>query len=168
MSDDARSIQIEEDLTFQSHQMRFERIGWAVLALLLVAALLGLLGRGPLSAATAGDAGEPIRVEYERIERKLSPTTITVVLTPEAASNGMVRVWIDRDWLDEVTFETISPEPESVEIDPQRLIYVFAVNAGQGQVEVVFHLEHGGWGWRTGEIGLDGGPSHEFAQFVFP
>ena len=168
MRDEARSIQIEEDLTFQGHQMRFERIGWTVLGVLLVASLLGLLGQGPLSGATAGDEGDPIRVNYGRLERKSNPTTVTVELAPEAASEGEARVWIDRDWVNGVLIDSVVPEPESIEIDPRRLVYVFAAKPGEGPIEIVFHLEYEGWGWQSGEIGLDGGLSHEFGQVIYP
>ena len=168
MGEGARSIQIEEDLAFQRHQMRFERVGWAVLALVLLAALLGLFGGGPLGEATAGEDVDPIRVHYGRLERRSNPTTLTVELAPEATSEGQARVWIDRNWAERAVIESVEPEPESVEVAPDRLVYVFAVLPGDGPTELEFHLEYEGWGWREGEIGLDGGPSQEFDQFVYP
>ena len=168
MGEGGRSIQIEEDLTFQRHQMRFERIGWAAMALLLAAALLGLLGNGPLSTATAGDDGDPIRVRYGRLDRNSNPTSFTIFLAPEAAPEGQARIWLGREWASGLLVESVVPEPESVEVAPDRIVYTFAVQPGSGTVKIVFNLEYDGWGWLTGEIGLDGGASQTFRQLVYP
>jgi hypothetical protein len=164
----ARSIQIDEDPTFQRHQMRFERIGWGAIAVILLAALVGFFGNGPLSAATAGDAGDPIRVRYERLDRKSNPTQLTIVLAPEAATEGRVRVAVDRAWVDGVTIQRVEPEPESVEVASDHLVYAFAVQADAGPVEVIFRFEYENWGWTACEIGLEGGPTHAFGVLVFP
>jgi hypothetical protein len=168
VSDRSRSLQIEEDLTFQRHQVRFERIGWAVMALLLIAALLGLLGSGPLGTTTAGDADSPIRVRYGRLERKDNATSLSVTVDPAAIGAGQVRLWLDAAWAESFVIESIVPEPESVEVGPDRLAFVFAAEAGHGPVEIIFHVRYERWGWQRGAIGLDGGPTLRLPQFIYP
>lgn len=168
MAERDRSLQIEEDLTFQRHQMRFERIGWTTMGAILVAALCGLLGNGVLSDATAGDEGDPFRVRYERLDRTSNPTSLTIELSAAAASAGQARVAVDRAWVDEVTIESVAPEPESVEVGADRLVYIFAVQPDAEAVDVTFVFEYENWGWKAGEIGLDGGPTHDVGMFVFP
>ena len=47
------------NLNFQKAWWRFESIAYAVLTLLVLGALAGAFGRGPLSRASAGDPGAP-------------------------------------------------------------------------------------------------------------
>src|SRR3712207_4138009 len=42
-------LEVAEDLTFQRREWAAQRVGWVLLALVIAAALAGLLGRGPLS-----------------------------------------------------------------------------------------------------------------------
>ena len=48
-----QELQIEQDMGFQRTEWVVQRAGWVGMALLILAALVGLLGRGPLSAAVA-------------------------------------------------------------------------------------------------------------------
>ena len=60
-----------------------QRIGWAVMALVVLVGLVGLFGTGPLSRATAGEEEAPLFVEeYERFARFMLPTTLRVRLDP--------------------------------------------------------------------------------------
>ena len=54
---EAADLAIREDMRHQRLEWAVERVGWAAVALVLVAALAGLLGHGPLSRATAGEPG---------------------------------------------------------------------------------------------------------------
>ena len=47
MAKTVQGMRIEEDRAYQRREWRFERIGWAVMAALLMAGLIGLLGDGP-------------------------------------------------------------------------------------------------------------------------
>lgn len=60
----------------QERIWRVERIGWAVLAALLLWALLGGAGNGPLAHASLRDAG--IVLDYERFARRGAPTELTL------------------------------------------------------------------------------------------
>ena len=54
-ADQATSLQIEEDLPLQERTWRFQRVGWAIMGLLLLSALAGLFANGPLSWGKAQD-----------------------------------------------------------------------------------------------------------------
>ena len=58
-------LQLEEDASFRRRAWAVQRAGWALMALLLLGAILGLLGSGPLSTATA-DVPGLMRIEYQR------------------------------------------------------------------------------------------------------
>jgi len=52
----AGDLEIDEDLSFQRREWRVQRGGWVVMAVLILLALLGLTGRGPIRQPTAGTA----------------------------------------------------------------------------------------------------------------
>jgi hypothetical protein len=79
----AGDLELNQDLRFQRRMWAVQRIGWAVMALVVLAGLLGLFGPGPLSSATAGKEEGPLLVEgYERFVRFRIPTTLQVRLDP--------------------------------------------------------------------------------------
>ena len=161
-------LQIGEDVPFQYREWTFERVGWVVMAVLAVAAVLGLFGTGPLSTAMAGGAGDALRVEYERFDRLASPTTLRVQVGAGAADQGQVRVWIDQAYLDRVQIERIEPEPAETEAGPGRTVYTFAVEDPERPIAVTFHLTHQSIGRPNARIGLVDGPTLRFNQLVYP
>jgi hypothetical protein len=71
MSDVKRvgDLEIGQDLAHQRLEWKIERVGWILMALLGLPALVGLLGPGPLSSTSAGEKGSPLSVENNRFER---------------------------------------------------------------------------------------------------
>ncbi len=162
-------IELDEDLTFLKRAWKVERVGWIVMALIVLAALLGLFGRGPLSRATAGTTGDPVRLEYERFTRHSSPATLQVHLAPKVAdNNGTARVWLDREYMQDVNIEDISPEPERMEAGRDGIVYVFRIAHPDRPTRVTFHIQPNGYGSRPGRIGLMGKEPLRFRQFIFP
>lgn len=92
-------LQVDQDLNYQQREWLVERVAWAVLALVVLAALAGLLGGGPLSQATAGGEGWPLQVQYGRFVHHRGPTDIQIQLQPDAVQGDKARVEVDRQWL---------------------------------------------------------------------
>jgi hypothetical protein len=63
----SRHYPISEDMGFQRTSWIVERGGWIVLTLLLLAALLGLFGHGPVSKVSVHDPA--LQVDYDRFQR---------------------------------------------------------------------------------------------------
>jgi hypothetical protein len=102
-----RSLQVHENLVFERRLWRVQRIGWIVIAALLLLALAGLFGNGPLSHAVAS-AGT-LQVSYERFAHADAPATLRIDV--RQPSEGTVRVAINREYLDTLRVEHILPEP---------------------------------------------------------
>jgi hypothetical protein len=160
-------LEINQDLRFQRRMWALQRIGWAVMALVVLVGLLGLFGTGPLSSATAGQEEGPLFVEeYERFVRFRIPTTLQVRLDP--LGTGEARLWLDREYLEGVQLQTVTPEPDSVEAGPDGFTYVFKVNDPNRPTSVTFHLQPETIGRLEGRVVLDGGEPVDFEQFVYP
>ena len=160
-------LEIKQDLRYQRRMWALQRIGWAVMALIVLVGLVGVFGAGPLSSATAGKEEAPLFVEeYERFARFMLPTTLRVRLDP--MGQGEAPLWLDRGYLESVRPQTVTPEPDSVEAGPDGFTYVFKVNDPNRPIVVTFDLQPETIGRLEGRVGLEGGERVEFEQFVYP
>jgi hypothetical protein len=162
------SLEIGQELDFQRQEWRVQRIGWVVMALIVLAGLLGLTGNGVLARATVSDPAELLRLEYARLDRVQTPTTLTVLIAGDAVVAEQVEVWVDREYLRGILIETIVPEPQEVRSAADGLLYVFAVDEPEEPLTVSFDVRHTGFGAKSGRVALVDGPALDFGQFVYP
>jgi hypothetical protein len=162
------SLEIDQDLTFQQKEWRLQRIAWVVMALLIVAALLGLTGSGPLARVIASEEGSPLQLEYSRFVRLDAPTTLDVEIASEAVTGEFVELRLERAYLQDIGVEQIVPEPAEVRSAGDYLIYVFAVEEPEQPVSVTFDLRHTAFGPKSGQVRLGDEVTVDFGQFIFP
>ncbi len=162
VTSERRDLQIDDDPEFQKKEWRAQRIGIALLALLVAAAAAGLTGMGgPLNDAEAGRQGDPVFVEFERVVRQGATSTMTVHLHH---APGVVKFWVSAPYLENVRIASIDPEPERVVVEQSRQVY--EVQAGSADVEITFVIEHVTVGRLDAEIGLVDGPSVRLGQWA--
>jgi hypothetical protein len=166
----AGHLEIDHDMEFQRREWDVQRVGWIAIALVMLAAALGLFGRGPLARASAGShaAGSPLTLEYERFLRKHSSTSLVVQLAPNATPDGLARVWIDRTYVDRVEIDETVPRPSNVSADADRVVYTFHLDDPARAARVVFELQPDDKGVLEGRIGLASSPPVSFRQLVYP
>lgn len=157
-----------QDLAFQRREWAVERAGWFALAALLAAALLGLLGDGPLSRTATASPDGSIRLDYDRFARVGATTRLHLRFRPVADTDRRYRIWIEGEYRDATRIREVSPTPERVEDDRGRLVYVFRAFEPERSTEVSFFVHPRGAGFRPGRIGLVGGASIDFRQFIYP
>ena len=162
----ANGLEVDDDMNFQVKEWRVERFGWIIMVLLALAGLLGLFGDGPLANARANTG--PVEVEYERFERLLSPAHVVVQVAPEAVQNDEVRLYITRELLDALQVQDISPQPESMELSPDRVLYIFKVKDPSAPMRIRFDMETARAGSHSGQIGIENGAMVEIRQFIYP
>jgi len=162
------NLEINQALDFQRRRQLVERVGWIAMALVVLAALVGLFGPGLLSAARAGETDGPLWMEYNRFARLQAPQTLRAHLGPDAAKNGEARVWLDREYLQSVQVQQVTPQPALVVAGPDRLTYVFEVDGTEQPTAVTFNVLPDSFGPLRGRVGLEGGGSFGFTQFVYP
>jgi hypothetical protein len=159
-------LEIDTDMNFQRRSWTVQRFGWVVFTLIILGALFGLFGPGPVSNTTIGDAR--LRVEYERFGRLQDSMALVIYIGPGIAQSGAIRLWVDRQYLHGIEVRHVIPDPQLVESDGDRLIYVFHVVKPDQPTSITFHVDPEKVGLHTGQIGLDGGPILEFSQFIYP
>jgi hypothetical protein len=159
-------LQVTQDPVFQRREWRVQRVGRALMALVVAGGLLGLFGGGPLSRATVTDGGG-LRVDYGRFERVQAPTALRIHVHPRAVSDGRAEVWVDRDYLLDGQVVGVDPAPVASATGADRLVYVFDVADPTRPVVVTIHLRLQHAGLRAGRIGVAGG-TVSFRQLVYP
>jgi hypothetical protein len=165
-------IEVDQDLEFQEKEWLAERLGWLIGLVLLLAALAGVFGKGPLSYATR--ASGPLRVSWERLARNNSSLDLQVSLADAPGQDGQLQVWLDRAYIDEFQIETVTPLPASMHIAGSRLVVVFdAPTAQAGAAGPAFQAtfqvrpQHAGI-FRASVGEQTSGQSLNFEQVIFP
>lgn len=157
------TLDCDEDIDQQQRMWRIERAGWLLMALVMLAALLGFTGHGLFSERSAGSPEAGFVVSYHRFERYAAPTLLTVL--PSDGDSGEIRLRVDQEFLRKIAFLRVDPEPVRVELDSGYDIFVFAVKAPG---PIVFHYEPLAPGPMAITLGLEGRPLQTLSQFVFP
>jgi hypothetical protein len=134
-------LDIAEDIDFERRSWTIQRVAWIVMALILLAALLGLFGNGWLSHAQTSDSGGALRIEYDRFVRHQARGELRVHFNPAAAAGGDIGLWIDQQYLDSIEMTQITPEPRDQIAVSDGVIYIFEAKADGESVEVLFQFE---------------------------
>lgn len=161
-------LDTSEDMVFQRRTWLVERVGWVVIALIVIGALLGFFGGGGLvaSAESATEDGS-LSVSYERFCRVSSPTRLRIVARPPAGASAL-RLWFAREYLEAIDISSVVPEPDRVEAAAGRYVFRFSLVAPGEAVAILFHIEpREAWSLH-GELGIVGGQALGFEQFVYP
>jgi hypothetical protein len=167
-SNTSLSLEIDQDLPFQQRLWALQRLGWCVIACIIIAALLGLLGPGPLSSRSIESPKQTFRLEYERFLRHRTSTLLRVILPPHGQTRQEARVWYEKGLIKEMIVTHIVPLPLRTEVDGQGLAYVFrAVNQTE-PFFVTFSLEPQSFGALSGRVGVAPNDALYIRQFVYP
>ncbi|HWH28620.1 MAG TPA: hypothetical protein VNU26_06590 [Mycobacteriales bacterium] len=159
-------LQVAQHDVFQRREWTAQRIGWATMGLVVVAALAGLLGPGPLSGRTATSVDGLVEVRYQRFGHLEADDLMTVVLAPAAVTGESADVELAEDWLRSVDISGITPEPmEQVATDYGVRLTVATEPGAPVDLQITF---------RASQIGpIDAGVRFEgralsFGQFIYP
>jgi hypothetical protein len=155
------TLDVNEELPFQARFRRIQQAAAALAVLLLLAALLGVFGTGPLAHATATSAGG-LRVEYDRFVRAEASTTLTISL-PEG--EGKTNVALSRDFLDKTDIAQVTPDPDSVTALPDRVVYTIDQHS---PAQVQMSITPVQMGIRHATVYGPHGQTVHFTQIVYP
>lgn len=149
-----------------------QRVGWILLALFLLLAIVGLFGDGPIaSSSTSSSAdGVTVRLEYDRFARSRSPQSLRLSIDAPGATADRVAVTLSGDLADGIQVESTSPQgPEGAFVsDP---VLEWRVDDWSEPLVVTVHYEAEAWWWLDGEVRVtvgDVSQSISISQLLFP
>lgn len=151
--------------TFQAWEWRWQRVGWILLAVLVIAALAGVLGDGPLSSTQLSSSDGALQASFDRFLHRSDPAVIVLRVSAEMRSKSL-RVHVGSAFLRRVRILRITPEPQS-EIARQEGIDFLFESAG-APADITFHFEPEEWGPLQSDFALDAGSQVSVEQFVYP
>ena len=161
-------IDIDQDMVYQEREWRIQRAGWLLMWLVILAALLGVFGKGVLANAVASDPGGALTVKYSRFERNRSPSALEVTIGPVQTTGGKFAIALDRDFVNRIEIQRMDPEPASVKGDREHVVYEFEVTEAGQPAEVVIDYEHAQFGLPHTRLALENGPEVLLRQVVYP
>jgi hypothetical protein len=156
---------------FQRCEWACQRVGWLVFTAIVLAALVGLAGKGPLSETTRETESGRVRVTYNRYLRYAAPDQLQMQIiddktTRSRAAPAQFEMALSAEFVNSVRILRIVPEPESEAAADGRYTFVFRV-ADAGNLEIVVHFEPARWGALHGQLAA-GGETIDLDHFVYP
>ena len=161
-------LQLERHNDFQRREWRILRLGWFCWSAIVLAALAGLLGDGPLSSTTAASEDLSLVVHYDRFVHRHDPCMLKLSITPPAGTQDELRLSVDRDYLSNLEIRAIVPEPERTVFGEDKVTMVFPMDGSPSLMSVVIHYSPEPTGKLNGVIRLEGATPVRFWQFVYP
>ncbi len=134
------AVAVGEDLAFQERWWSFQTIVWTVFGLILIADVLGVFGRGWLSKAKLNDASTGMQVKYERVQRAMTPSVLSIQFAPEAVHNGTVQLYVSNSLVQGLGTQRVIPQPERTALSDGGLLYTFPAQ-GHGPMAVDLELQ---------------------------
>jgi hypothetical protein len=161
----SRSHPIQENMPMQKRVWRFERVGWYVLVIIVLLALAGLFGNGPLSDAEVVSQDGRLKVEYQRLSR--SGTTDNLFITIQGSPGQPVMVELEGSLLREASIETMQPEPQvSMSHGPALLLQLGTSKDGMATLYLTLRSEH--VGSLEGVVRSGSNTKVHFSTFLYP
>jgi hypothetical protein len=161
-----RSVEIVDDPVFERRQWIVQRIGWAVMAIVLSLALLGLFGHGPLSATSVSDGA--LTVQYQRFVHAQASSDIAI--SGRRLAGELASLSIDRVYFDTVGIDDIQPEPVRTRSTSDALIFDFALSDAR-ELHVSLQASPRSAGSASGTVRLLQGSSESTVhvrQWIYP
>ncbi|QGG95742.1 hypothetical protein [Actinomarinicola tropica] len=162
-------LDVLEDMRFQEGDWRRERVGWAVMVLIVIGAVLGAFGHGLLGYRTATSADGGVAVTHEAVARRGGVTDIEVRVDPDLAGDAL-QLHLSTSYLERVQVETITPQPSDAVPSGDGITFEFTTDDVDPGTDIVirFGIRPDTVGVARGEVGLVGGPSMDIDQVLLP
>lgn len=161
-------LAIGQDLEFQRRDWRAQRIGWGLMLLVVLGAIAGVFGHGPVAKDRARTPDGRLELQYDRIVRHASEIPIRLRILPAAARDSLLDVWISTEFVRGLIIERIEPEPLEEHAGADHVVFRFRVADPSRPSDIMFHVEPDHLWRRRGVIGLVRGDSVRFTQYVLP
>ena len=161
-----KAIDLDDDPDFERRDRVVTRVGMTLLTLFVLAAVLGLLGPGPLSSGTTTSDDGAIAIEHNAIGHIEADDSISLLLDGSTVDGDLVTVELTGSWVAGVDLTSISPAPAAQRLVPEGMVLEFDVER-PGELEVMLHFRAKDLG-RLALTAATGDSTVSLTQFVLP
>ena len=153
-------LQLEEELEAHKKGWVAQRIGLALIYILVIAAAIGLFGDGLASKKT--QSAQQVTVESERFYRFQAAMQLKISSINTSGSD--LTVSFPNDYLKHFEVKSIAPEPARNQFTNNRVQYTFDAT---GDAEITFFLVPQSRGNISGSLNVND-QSFQLSHFIFP
>jgi hypothetical protein len=162
---DSRSYPVREDMRLQQAFWTWERVAWAVMAIIILLALSGILARGALSHRTVTDPSQRLSLTYERFQRVTAGSRLTAKISAPKADEASLR--LSPSFHANFQIADIEPRPLRSSAGPRGLELIFLPPA-EGELSVVIWASPRSFGVFDFTAATDPEASVAFSILVYP
>lgn len=150
----------EEDLQFQKKEWVFQRVVWMIMLVIVVLAIIGVFGNGPIARAEAGGTQEILHIKYDRIvrERSRTETLVTINLNRSEVlrqtGDTLIHLWISQDLVHSMGLTTTTPYPVRTSLNDTAIVFSFITPYDSRSIKILFDWKPVDIGMQHGYIGL--------------
>ena len=108
---------------------------WSVFLLIVLADVLGFFGRGWFAKAELHGENTGMDVKYERVERAMTPSVMTIDFRPEAFHDGKIELFVGDSLIKELGTQRVVPQPERSVVGNGGITYTFPASGLPAQVQ---------------------------------
>lgn len=161
----SREFPIREDVRVQRRVWALERIGWYVLLAVVIAALAGVFGNGPVSHRTVTSTDGRVEVEYARFSRNGAAEHVDIRV--KGAPDAQVKLLLDGPMFRDLTVESMQPQPMA-SVSQGRALLLHLKTDADGVARLYLSLRNDSVGSIVGKARAGSGSAVRFATFVYP
>lgn len=158
----SRKYPMQEHMRFQRRMWVTERIGWLLLALVMLLALLGLFGSGLLSKRSVS-AGS-LTIQYERFQRSTRLVQFTFQFAPSPKSERRLRL----NTVFQKNYEISSIQPLPARSSADGIDLTFTAPAAGSPADIVIWAHPRAYGTTSIDVRADDEPPLMFSAFIYP
>jgi len=164
----SKSLELDEDLSFQRRQWRLERVAWWSMAGLVAYALAGGFGGGgPLSSTDVVSADGSVRLHYERFARQLTPNSVEITVH-QPPDGRPAHIYLSGEYFSSVAVKSTVPQPDTSTAAENGYVFAFKRLPGVIETKIDLQLEPQKIGSAEGWLTVNNGERLAIKQFVFP
>jgi hypothetical protein len=167
MASENSILDLEHDRRFRHFDWAIQYVGWIIILGIIVCAITGVLGGGPLGHVTRGSA-DTFRIHYDRIMRQNAPAILKVHIGAALLSDSTVLVSVSQPLATTLNPQSFDPTPASVMVSGTTVTYRFHVSAHTDSASITIHCDPGALGTQHGAISVANMPALPVRIFVLP
>lgn len=161
-------LQVERAHRFHQREVAAQRIGVIAVAVLLLAAVLGVFGGGgPLNDTVQSAPDGGFDLSYHRFLHRETSERLTVSVAGSAVTSDRVDLELAAGWLAQVQLSVVLPEPAAETSTVDGVRFQFAADPGT-PLKVQFRFRADEVGVLDGWVRLVPGERVPLTQFVYP
>lgn len=165
---DQMSLHDIDEIGFQRKEWMVQRVAWGVMAVVVLAALAGFFGAGPVSHTTTETADGSLEIEYDRFVRHEARSSMELSVSPSAVQDGKATLYLSRALVDRWRVEHVTPAPSTESSSSDWVILEYEV-LGTTTPRIELHYRGDGLGRAEGSIRVgEDGEQLEVSQWIHP